>query len=651
MVETNARILVPGKDIAVTVCYARVQGTMNTSKLREKVCYRLRKEHGLIAVPCQDRQEQLLVATDQPLPERQMIVDEWKVSVSDTGEVARLTLESAEGWQLLPELIERMVTNAIELCGNWWTSDSLRHWYQKKPFVARDGIDALRRYAVSALPIEGIGIAVTVDVETAFFTQFTVADFFDSHVSLPEQRERQARFQRLTQRQAGHRGTLLYNNGETSLKCYLERVPSGKTCGMTVPRRVRGKSYVSLIDYYRQVCPELSLRGDDPVAVVSFPGLDHPQPVAAQCLKVRVMNALLPPSLIHADKIAPGERRDMIIEFWKQLGKAAFPQIRSVCEVNSGEVVSPERPSTKSIENPLLCDSALPPESSTAFLPGFWRPDATRVRRIAFPTLHFGNGQALAPPPQMNKEAYKQHFTRRAEMLERGMCYHFPPLMGRTLVCAYPDDRGVCMASEEMMDDLCKRMQQITGNPFEFHMDSYESVEDALVKVNQENYAHVVVVNLNDEPAAYTEAALGLPDWKIKRVTENMLRRQYQSLRTNTVRAQGRKSWDSFLRMTTLDLLQEMDGVPFRLDKAGKFEAQLVIDVSYDRRYYAQSLLIAREREKRSDFRVLSASWHKPDPKHEAINGRILCDDIVQFLGKVIVPGNDMPLTSLLIAR
>lgn len=647
MVETNTRILAPGKDIALPVRYAQVQGTTSTPEMREKVCYRLRREHGLIAVPCQNKRGRLLVATDQPVPTRQMTIDEWDLTVSDVDESVLLTLATLEGWQLLPELVERMITDAIERRGYWWNFDSLRHWYETLPFDSQEGIDALRRYAVSALAIEGVGIAVAVDVETAFFTQDTVADFFDATVPEGEQQRRRTRFERLAQRQSGQHGTLLYNNGESTVKCYFESFAAGKTCGNIAPRRVRGKNYASMVEYYQRVSPQLGIRRDDMAALVSFPGLDHAQPVAARCLKVRVMNDMLPPSLINADKIAPQERRKMVIDFWKKLGKVSFPLICSLVSASDGP--------SEIVPSIMLLTDASAATPKPAFLQGFWCPKQENVRRISFPALYFGNGESLEPPQQITAAAYKQHFKRRAEMLDTGKCYNFPPLLGRTLICAYPDDRGVCEAAEEMASGICRRMQQLTGKPFEFRMVPYASVEDAIAVLHQEASARVVLFVLNDEATAYTEAALGLPDWKIKRVTEAMLRRQYRKLIAGTSPApdggRGQRFWDAFLKMTALDLFQEMDGIPFRIDRAGLFEAQLVIDVSYDRRYYAQSVLIAREREKRPDFCLVTESWHKTDPKHEAINGRILCDDVVQFLSKVVAPGKNVPLASLLIAR
>ncbi len=630
MIETNARVLAPGKDIALPVRFMQVQGTTDLPELREKVCFRLRREFGLVAVPCQDKRGMLLVATDQPLPTRKMTVDEWDMTITDTDDSAVLTLETPEGRRLLPEVVERMITHAIERRGVWWNFDSLRHWYERKPFAAWEGIDALRRYAVSALAVEGVGIVVAVDVETAFFTQATVADFFDADFPPAEQRRRKSDFERLTQRQSGQQGTLLYDNGETSLKCYFEGFPAGKTCAAVAPRRVRSKNYESLVAYYKKVSPRLGIRGDELAVMVSFPSFDTPQPVAARCLKVRVMNDMLPSSLINADKIGPQDRRRMVIGFWKSLGNISFPQSRG------SATAAPE----------------------VAFLPGFWRPEASKVRRVAIPTLYFGNGESLAAPLQVSGPAYKQHFKRRAEMLDAGRCYHFPPLAGRTVLCAYPEDRGICEAAEGMADDIRQQMQRFTGKSFEFRMIPYVSVEDAIAKLNGEASEQAVLFVLNDEATAYTEAALGLPNWKIKRVTENTLHRQYCQLsagcglhgRTQDG-GRAQRYWDSFIKMTSLDLLQEMDGIPFRLDQAGSFEAQLVIDVSYDRRYYALSVLVARAGAKRPDFRLVTGAWHKPDTKHEAINGRILCDDVVRFLSGVIVAGKDAPLASLLIAR
>src|SRR5206468_9624094 len=57
----------------------------------------------------------------------------------------------------------------------------------------------------------------------------------------------------------------------------------------------------------------------------------------------------------------------------------------------------------------------------------------------------------------------------------------------------------------------------------------------------------------------------------------------------------GGQKWDQYVRMVSLDLLQQMDGVPYRVGSLGAFESQLAIDVGYDRRHIAISLLVARD--------------------------------------------------------
>lgn len=700
MIETNVRILAPGMQIALPVRRVKVQGTTNTPELREKVCYRLRQENGLIAAPCQDEKGILLVVTDAPLPSRQIVVDDWTLNLTDTNEAAILNLHTAEGQRLLPELVERMMTHAVASKELWWSFDSMRLWYEYKPFQVRDGIEAYRRFALSALFIEDEGVGVAVDVETAFFTCDSVADFFDPRVSRQQQEVRQKRFEALTRRQKGQHGTLLYDNGVHQGKCYFAGILAGKTCGNASPKKVRGKKFSSLLDYYRSINPKLKVHPNTPVAMVSFPGLEHTQPVAADRLWVRVMNDELPSSLSQVDKIAPTERRLMIQRFWQTLGNLSFCQVRELeaplvtskgyiaagrsisCAVQSNldgitlagcksmsinadtKVIEPSGQGIlplSEIEEAAPETAYTPVEKPASkigqFIPGFWQPDAARVKHISFPVLYFGKGQTLAPPENATAAHHKVHFQQRLKQLEAAGAYHFPPLMERELVGIYPDNDDLCHAAEELMESLCVRLQSLTGRPFEYRLLPYETLEEATEELRQEKQPSTAIFILNDEPEAYAEVAHGLKEWRVKRITRQMLRSKYRDLtqgaRTGGIpdMKRGQRSWDSFCRMTALDALQVMDGVPYRLDQAGEFEAQLIIDVSYDRRYYSLSLLVARQQDKHFDFRLVSHVERKPDDKHEAINKRMLKDDIIKFVSHHIVAGRDAPLASLLIAR
>jgi hypothetical protein len=99
-----------------------------------------------------------------------------------------------------------------------------------------------------------------------------------------------------------------------------------------------------------------------------------------------------------------------------------------------------------------------------------------------------------------------------------------------------------------------------------------------------------------------------------------------------------------------LDVMQLLDVVPFRIDGAALHEAQLAIDVGYDRRYQALSLLVMREQGRSPDFKITRKVEHKPDSQHEVINPRLLSDQIVELFNASL-PHVREPLESLLIIR
>src|SRR5262249_35117054 len=148
------------------------------------------------------------------------------------------------------------------------------------------------------------------------------------------------------------------------------------------------KTYDSLYDYYRAAYPKLRVTPNTPVALVSFSGRKHPQPVAADRLWARVMNDALPWSLRDVDKLTPQERRDEIVAFWKEMGDDPF-------------------------------GGAL----GLSLLAGFWRPEADRVRQIAFPGLEFGKGFVQSPPSSETADAYKDHYRQRLNNLNQYGCY------------------------------------------------------------------------------------------------------------------------------------------------------------------------------------------------------------------------------------
>ncbi|NVL89789.1 MAG: hypothetical protein HWN69_02165 [Desulfobacterales bacterium] len=96
--------------------------------------------------------------------------------------------------------------------------------------------------------------------------------------------------------------------------------------------------------------------------------------------------------------------------------------------------------------------------------------------------------------------------------------------------------------------------------------------------------------------------------------------------------------------------MQLLDAVPFRFDQAGPYEAQLIIDVGYDRRHSALSLLISRDRDKKPDFCIVSDIQVKADHQHEFINPKVLTDHIVRLFKKIL-RRHSVPIESLLVLR
>jgi len=109
------------------------------------------------------------------------------------------------------------------------------------------------------------------------------------------------------------------------------------------------------------------------------------------------------------------------------------------------------------------------------------------------------------------------------------------------------------------------------------------------------------------------------------------------------------RGWDAFIEMNALDVLQHLDCVPWSLASQPHYEAQLVIDVGADRRYFALSLLICRPQSS-DPFRLETIVPIKSDHKQETINDVILCDEIVKLCQRAVRSGFD-PIKSMLILR
>lgn len=623
MLETNIRIVRPDPDLCIWVRRAAVQGPNLSADLLQRACGALRHRHRLAAIPLGGRQPSLLVATNSQIPFIHLEQENWMLDVTDAGEPSRrLSLGDSDGASLLPALIERALLVELARRTDLWTLDSPRIWYEAKPFRTEEVIAAYRRFEVASLLIEGVGVGIAADVGTAFFTTATLSHFFDLTVAAGDRQQRRALFADLTGRQQGQKGTLLYDNGRSRVKCYFEDAPEGVTCGNTGKVRVKGKTYDSLFAYYRAEIPGLPVTEDTTAVRVSFPGLDRPQWVAADRVCARVMNDDLPESLTALDKIAPKDRRSILQGFWNRLEPKPL-----------GDVA------------PGLCG-------------GFWRPEPNRITRLVPVGVEFGQGQCLPAPALPSVRAYRDYYRQRLEYLEKAGCYSVPPTVGRTLYCAYPRTLGEEIG-RQLAGDLATRIGKWTRRQFVTSLVEYDTIAQAIEQLRRANQSGTVVFVLDEEPAAYYEAAFNLSGWRIKRITEQALRQHYGYLtggawdkkRQSSTRERGQARWHQFVSMNALDVLQQMDVVPWRPEQVGPYEAQLAIDVGHDRRHFALSLLIARAPDKVPSFGIYSEVLIKPDHKQEMINPVMLADQIVRIFQRGALRRRFDSIKSLLILR
>ena len=621
MLETNMRIVGRGTALRLAVRTAQVDGTDMSPELLQKLCGRLRQRYGVAAVPDPRATARLIVATRRPLEPLRLADDDWELEVTDAGAPQELLTPTDElGRAVLPPLVERAFLATIARSSQLRMYGSPRIWYEPQPFRGDAGIAAYRRYEIGALFIEGVGIVIAVDIGTAFFTADSLAYYYDPSQPAEERRARQQHLGNLLGRQQGQKGTLRYDTGDTLSACYFVQAPAGVTCGTTPKLRLNGTTYASLAEYYRARHPEFG-ETDDLVAVqVSFHNLDRPQWVVAERVRARVMNEHLPRSLTQVDKLDPEERRRLIMHFWDQLGLRPLGRI------------------------------------GQELVPGFWRPPETIITRHVPVALTYGQGAKIPAASTPAREVYRTHYRQRLDALARHGVYAMPAGADPMLYCAYPAQLNQ-EAVETLVEVMTTQLTLWTNKQYTVEPIAYTSVTQAIEQLRQHPRGGVVFV-LDEEPVTYHDVAFQLDGWRIKRITEETLCQKFRersqgiwdSKQHQRSIEKGQRAWEQFVTMCTLDLVQQLDGVPYRIDQAGPYEAQLTIDVGHDRRFFALSLLVARSTSCTPSFRIATRVQAKLDHQHETINPVILQDELVNLVQETLGTQPD-PLRSLLVLR
>ena len=593
MLETNCRIVDGGTKIELEVRCIEVMAVRVTSELKEKACSVLANQLGISAISKSNSRFLYALANSQvdsvPINE-----DNLQVSLRDSGHLETLKFGNLEDRPLIAQLIERQFIINVERQTNLWRlSDSRRKWYEPKPFKTVSGIGAYRRYELSAIPIDEVGIGLVVDISTAFFTIDTIADFFGGNQSELDRKRNHKRFTRLSQRQKGQKGTLWYDSGNTHCTCYFAQFVDEKTCSTYKDIKVNGDTYESLLNYYHQRSV-ISVRENDPVALVSFSGIDHPQAVAANRLRLRVMNEALPKDLRQVDKIEEEERCQQIDLFFDKLGNA-----------------------------PLGSD--MPRVSAE-----FWQPNEEKIRHLNCPELLFGQGQILTAPDK-NLSSYKKYYRQKLKYLDKYGCAKVPPTVLRNIYIAIPDLIGRELG-QKLGKDLTSLLSKWTRKPIKASVLTYDCFENAIAQLRKALQPGLVVfVFEKEEPAIYFDVAHNLSDWRIKRITSEKLN-EFQARSDKSER--GYRDWQSFIEKNSLDILQLMDCIPWGFAHSQNYQAQLAIDVGWDKRNYALSLLTNAVNRNNTSCQLSTIVDHKVDSKKETINEVILKDRIVELFEK-----------------
>lgn len=613
-VETNIRIVKPGKDLYLSMRCAKISTQNYSPKMLEKVCNRLASRN-LAAVYCQVR-KQLLVLTRGSVPSLEVKEDNWIIQVEDGGETQTLQFSHSENdASLLAKLIERHILIKIKRRLKMQTVDSPRIFQETEPFETIKGIDVHRRFEVSAIAIEGVGVGISVDVSMAFFTHKTIADFFRHDIPKHQQQRLKEEFESRSQRQDGQKGTLLYDLGNNQMKCYFDKPLPGLTCATTDPLFVNGKTYSSLLQYYQQNRPHLKIHADDSVVRVSFKGIDQPQPVAAKLLRLRVMNASLPGSLKQIDKLAPYERARLINGFWKDLGNDLFG--------SRGPYVARD----------------------------FWQPCSEKIINLLPSELQF-SGRAVLPALQKRDyQEFQGHYHQRLALLHKKGCLSTPVMMESVVHFAIPNKETEEIRAPLLMG-ITEHLNQLTRKHIKPQLITYDELDEVFSELNNHFNPGIVVFVFDDEsPETYYNVAHELSNWRVKRITFRELKNQFDRLRStedhySSQLSKGRRGWNSFTEMIALDVLQQMDCVFWGFKDTSGYDAHLAIDVGRDRRYFALSLLILHP-----SFRIRTVVENKYDHRFETINETVLRKEIVKLFEKAAEWSDFQPLRSVLVLR
>lgn len=389
------------------------------------------------------------------------------------------------------------------------------------------------------------------------------------------------------------------------MKCYFIDFLKGENCSSTKKLEVNGKEYENLWEYYNINYPSLQIRKDDSVALVSFPGSSGgANVVAAKILFPRIMNDSVPRKLKNENKLNPYTRNSERSKFIDSLQNKPFKG--SYVRLNKGE----------------------------------WEIEDNRKFQITPPQLHFAEKHILLSPDN-DFHSYKSYYRNKKRFIDEYGIYYTPQNVSRTLNFAFPSS-----INEEIQDAFCDsivtKLNTLTSFDFDYEITLYDGSYFEAVSELLSYQPGIVVFTMSEEPAIYYHVEHDLKEWKIKRLTEQVLINKFRS-----------PQWKNFIDLCAYDVAVQLGSIPYFIHMPGNYDGMLVLDVGDKRRTYGVSLFINSISDSIPIPYFSTITKLKPDYKNENINPsqlrKIVSELCNEFNSRFQSKWN--PLKSLLIVR
>jgi hypothetical protein len=616
--ETNIRIVEFDDRLSLTVKRIELKGEPLADEQLQRACSRIAKLYKVAAIPFSSNGIQsLLIEVHETIPLSTLSVDDWVITLVATNDITRLSVENKKEQRLIADLYKRSLLIQVASKTDLWTIDSPRIFYEKDPFIMNDftaqmsstvtDIDAYRRFEISEMFIDKVGLGFSIGVRTAFFTNLSVDEYYGLGL--------EKRLRMLLGRQKEQKGTLLYDGPTGRLKCYFEGFKESTTIQDAPPFLFRNKSYQNPFEYFKQVHPSFKVNSTDKAALVSFPGMNKKVYVPANRLYVRVMNDMVDRSMSQADKILPDARMAMIIDFWKKVSEKPFGK------------------------------------NYAGLKSGFYKPDAGRSGAIQIPSLTFGQKQVLPGPLHATREDYRKSFKSRKEYLNKFGCYHVPPTMKRSIHFVFPNSMSENLRNV-FSRDVCSRVKELTKFQVTPIIVTCADYSDGITEL-QSNYEPGMAVFIfeDSDPTTYYNIRYELKRWNIKRITKFQLNKRFRGLTDfkDGRFPKGESNWNSFVEINTYDIIQQLGCLPYVIDPTLHYDMQLMIDVSDKSSHIALSLVMFNSQMSIPLFDSLIRP--KTDSLKETINPVFLEKYLIELFTKVRTNISKNSLNSLLVLR